>query len=323
MSCIDKIERYFIPNEIVVSLSKIYTFIGKNDHYTSSVKNDLAKIIEDTIQRDTYFLSKMIKLDLSDNRTRLIISKDSSPRTNDETVLYNLKHVIENIQFFASDIDFNAKKILSYINQIYCVKSTNYKSAEEEAKVEEWAKKVAEMTKLESIDRIYLNLHYVIDLYNFEPLTDHNEMLTYLALYIMLLNAHIDCFKFLSLFEALYPKKEELLDQLNNTKFNWAIGHAQTNEFVSYIASIIIDTYKEVDKFIKNYTDDVTSNKTDAILNTILNLPRTFTKEDIRAYHPYVSESTINRVLTKLREENQIKPTGNGRSAKWIKTGMF
>ena len=44
-----------------------------------------------------------------------------------------------------------------------------------------------------------------------------------------------------------------------------------------------------------------------------------FTKEDIRKEYPYVSESTINRALSTLRDQGYIKPLGKGRSAKWTK----
>ena len=82
---------------------------------------------------------------------------------------------------------------------------------------------------------------------------------------------------------------------------------------------MIIDGYKKAEKVIKEYISDKSLHKGDNIENTISNLPRTFTKDDIRAYHPYVSESTINRALAKLKDKNNIKPLGKGRSAKWIR----
>ena len=50
-----------------------------------------------------------------------------------------------------------------------------------------------------------------------------------------------------------------------------------------------------------------------------MKLGETFTKDEIRNKSPYISESTINRTLKRLRDENKIRPNGVGRSATWIK----
>ena len=71
-----------------------------------------------------------------------------------------------------------------------------------------------------------------------------------------------------------------------------------------------------------DFYDIVLSIKSTNIENTINKLPNIFTKDQIREIHPYVSESTINRALQKLRDENKIKPLGKGRSAKWRKISL-
>ena len=80
MNCLSKLDHYIIPNDIVVSLSKIYRFIGNNEFYINSLGNDLSKVIENTVNKDAFYLSKILKLDVSEARTKLIIEKNSSPR---------------------------------------------------------------------------------------------------------------------------------------------------------------------------------------------------------------------------------------------------
>lgn len=80
MSTVLNIERFIIPNDIVVSLTKIYTWIGKNKDLREIVKSDYQKIVDQTIERDTFFLSQILELDVTDARTRLIITKNSTPR---------------------------------------------------------------------------------------------------------------------------------------------------------------------------------------------------------------------------------------------------
>ena len=65
MKCLSKIEHVAIPNDIVVSLSKIYRRIGNNDYYIKSLGNDINKVIELTVEKDAYYLAKILKLELS------------------------------------------------------------------------------------------------------------------------------------------------------------------------------------------------------------------------------------------------------------------
>ena len=85
------------------------------------------------------------------------------------------------------------------------------------------------------------------------------------------------------------------------------------------MVNLILDACEKAEKIIYDYKVDQNISKGDNIEHTINRLPNVFTKEQIRMIHPYVSESTINRALQKLRDEDKIKPLGKGRSAKWRK----
>jgi len=77
--------------------------------------------------------------------------------------------------------------------------------------------------------------------------------------------------------------------------------------------------YDQINELIRNYEFDSQLNKSNNIENTINKLPDVFSKDDIRNVHPYISDSTINRTLKRLRDDEKIRPLGKGRSAKWIK----
>ena len=98
MFCLLNIDHYVIPNDIVVKLSKIYRYIGNNDFYLNSLGSDLSKVIDLTVEKDAYFLAKILKLDISEARAKLIITKDSSPRNKEEMTLSNLKELLSGIQ---------------------------------------------------------------------------------------------------------------------------------------------------------------------------------------------------------------------------------
>ena len=68
MSCIENANRAIIPNDVIASLTEIYRYIGKSDNYYKVTINDYDRIVSQTIERDTFFLAKLVGLDITDNR---------------------------------------------------------------------------------------------------------------------------------------------------------------------------------------------------------------------------------------------------------------
>ena len=141
-----------------------------------------------------------------------------------------------------------------------------------------------------------------------------------MSLYILFLKADLNVFNYISFFELLYSNYNEFNDKLLDASYNWHDGISQPTSFIRFMIKLILEAYGRADKIIKEYKIDQNLSKGDNIEHTINKLQNIFTKDQIRLIHPYVSESTINRALQKLRDENKIKPLGKGRSAKWIKT---
>lgn len=333
MSCILNIDRFVIPNDIVVMLCNIYQHIGKNANYRTTVGNDLAKVVEGTIERDAFFLAKMLKIELSETRMRLIITKDSAPRTREESILYNIKEILTIFQNKTANVQFQSNDIHNMINFVY--KKMNIKfdytdsgkravlqSQSNKSKrliLDECTQVLERTIHFNKYEKICLYLHYFIDLYNLKPFTDKNDSAAFLILYLLLFKSELECFKYNSFYEMLTSNFKEFNEELNKASVNWHEGYAHTFEFVRLICKMILKSYEDAEKMLKNYQYDKRLKKGENIENTILNMRDIFSKEDIRAFHPYVSESTINRALISLRDRGYIEPLGKGRSAKWIR----
>lgn len=333
MNCISKLDHYIIPNDIVVTLSKIYRFIGNNEFYINTLGSDLNRVIDTTVQKDAYFLSKILKLDISEARARLIIEKNSSPRNKEENTLYNLKDTLSAIQQKFQLVSLQSNEIFNMVNYIYShyngikfdlseggqslLQSQSNKS--KRLILEEMNDIISLNLRSEKFEKITLFLNYFVDFYNLRPFVSKNEVISLVILYQLILIADINAFKYVSFFEMLYFDFSTFTDQLCKASVNWKEGYAQTTEFVRYFLNLVIKAYKQTDKIIKDYRFDSTNKKVDNIESTILSMKSVFTKEEIRIANPYVSESTINRALISLREQGYIEPLGKGRSAKWIR----
>ena len=334
MHCLSKLDHYIIPNDVVCMLGKIYRFIGNNDFYINSLGNDLSKVTLKTIYTDTYYLKKILNLDISEARTKLLIYKSSTPRTKVEKLLVNIKEAITIIQNKYETMGLQSNDLFNIINMLYSnysridfdnIDDNSYSiflsqsSKSKRLIVNKMNDIMLDNINNERYDKIILSLHYFIDLYNLKPFVSKNETLSLLILYQLILNSDLNTFKYVSFFELLYNDYDDFSLELTNASVNWKENLSQTISFVRYFLNLILNAYKNTDAIIKNYLFDKNNKKYENLEVTILSFNDLFTKEDIRAIHPYVSESTINRTLNTLKEEGKITPLGKGRSAKWIK----
>lgn len=333
MKCLSKIEHVAIPNDIVVSLSKIYRRIGNNDYYIKSLGNDINKVIELTVEKDAYYLAKILKLELSESRMRLIITKDSSPRTKEEKTLYNIKEILQSIQQKYQNLRLQSNDLYNIINYVYShypkikfsmseanrsvLQSQGMKS--KRLVLDQMNDIVEKLLRKNGCERINLYLHYFVDLVNLKPFESRNDTLSLLILYQLILSSDLNAFKYVSFFELLYKNYDDFQMELSKASANWNEGYSQTNEFIRFLLKTFETAYTSTDRIIKDYNFDRINKKYENIESVILSMQSIFTKEDIRKEYPYVSESTINRALSTLRDQGYIKPLGKGRSAKWTK----
>lgn len=326
MSCIENINRYIVPNDVIKTLMSIYKYIGKNETYNEITKSNISKIVEQTIQRDAFFLAKILNLELTDSRLRLIITKNSAPRNREETVLFNIIEVLNDIQMNYDKYNVRSNDQLNMINYIYQNQNIKY-DTKEDGVYKEKSKRLYldELTEVlydrnNQVENIILTLNYFVDLINVKAFTTQNKTSSLITLYILLLKSELHCFSYISFFEFVYERLNEFNDKLLDSSYNWHDGVSQPTPFIRFMLNLILEACEKAEKIIYDYKVDQNISKGDNIEHTINRLPNIFTKEQIRLIHPYVSESTINRALQKLRDENKIKPLGKGRSAKWRKT---
>ncbi len=333
MNCLLNIDHYVIPNDIVVKLATIYRYIGNNDFYLNSLGNDINKVIDLTVEKDAYFLSKILDLDISEARAKLIITKNSSPRNKEETTLANIKELLSGIQQKYHTLKLKSNDLYNMINYVYShyssIKFGMYegkRSVLQSQSMESKRKILDEMSDLVDkyitnnlYEKIILYIHYFIDLSNLSPFESKNATIAYLTLYQLILSADLNAFKYVSFFEMLYNNYYNFSNELCKASVNWKEGYAQTTEFVRYFLALIEKAYNSTDQIIKNYQYDKTNKKYENIESSILSMKTIFTKDEIRQMYPYVSESTINRALVSLRDMGLIEPLGKGRSAKWTR----
>lgn len=333
MSNFTNLFQYIMPSDVMMDMLKTYKWLGKNKVYQEQLNNNLNAIIDQTIERDTYFLASIMNLEVSDSRMRLLITKNSEPRTKDERIITKLKDVLLTISKTANQYPFNSSDLLSMINTIY---GKNYAEFIPDVIPGSRKKQIATRSvrhlfnstideynlyfEKNQYEHIILSLVLYIEIINLNPFTKGNELVKYLALYYMFLRCDVECFKYVSFFEILYDNLEIFNKEQVVASLNYKDGFINISSLARIAFKIINSGYLRLEEVCRKYYYEEKFNKSDIIENTIRQLPTVFTKEDIRAHHPYVSEATINRVLIKLKDDGYIVPLSKGRSARWMKT---
>ncbi len=333
MSNFSHLNQYILPADLLMDMLKIYEYLGKNTIYQEKLAENEETIKEQILERDTYFLASMLGIDLSDNRLRLIITKNSQARSKEEKVVANIKGVLRSIRTNANEHTFNSSDILAMLNNVYgknLIKfSTVLEGGNKKKKVPARSKRFTFDSMLdeytiyfekEKYERIFLSLMAYVEMINIQPFTDGNDLASMFMLYYMILRSRVFCFNYVSFFELMVKHQEKFKAERIFASLNYHEGYIQLFGITRLTFNIIEEAYRELEALIKNYSYEISVSKSDNVEHTIYKLPNIFTKDDIRNLHPYVSEATINRVLIKLRDIGYINPLGKGRSAKWIKT---
>ncbi len=334
MYCLNNIERLSYPSKLVMELTKLYLYKGKGYFYESLFKSDAQTMFKETVEKDTYYACKVLKLKISDSRLKLLISKNNQPKTNDEKIASHLKTVFKIIQDKGDKLEITdnefialAKKIFNGAKEV----AYAYETVEVQVNLLKEKKRVYQREKIKELLEIYVHLlnkdtieatqlatNFYVDLVNLKPYTTENEFLCLLIYYCLLCKERFHVFKYVSFFETYYNIQDDFQSKLTKASYNWDSGFSQTDELNQLTIQMMLNGYYQIESKCRSYSFDKGIKKIESVESSILKLGEIFTKDEIRAQNPYLSDSTINRALENLKREKKIRANGTGRSATWI-----
>lgn len=336
MNCLKNLERLTYSSEQVYKLTALYTYKGKDFHYESVCKNYMQGIITRTIEKDTYYASKLLNINISDSRRTAILKRNSEPKNNDERIFSNLKELFGIIQKKIKDMDLTANEYLSLANRVFkgVLKiEFSYELVDVRNGLFVEKKKVSKRNTLEDMVTILRNsievkkmeptqviTNMYIDLLHSDIFNQKNEFIALLATYCLFFRQRFNMFKYVSFFEEYYNKLNEFKNKEISASYNWEAGFARTDMLNDAFIELMLNGYEHVQSLSDDYEFDRQLTKKDNVAAAIMKIPgTTFTKADVKKACPHLSDSTIQRALDTLKEQKKIAPNGTGRSATWTK----
>lgn len=329
MSNFTALNNYQLPVDVLLDLLSIYNLNGKNELAVKALGEKNEHLEKKTIENNTIALIKFLKLNISADRIRLLITKDSAPRNKEEKCALAIKQVLISIKrsAFTDNLPINSSDILDFLKHIY---GNNIRFNMDDFVIHGSRKRSIRFefnSVLDELDQYFSRKQFepiclsciaMMEMYNIKPYSEYNTLAFILTFYYLLLRCRIVSFKYVSFVELFIKHQQEIETTITSGSINYDQGTLFFTSFIQLTLKLIKSSYDLLDEILISNNFEKRAHKSDHIEQAIINeVPDLFSKEDIIKLYPDVSLSTIMRALTKLHKMNYIIPLGRGRNAKW------
>ena len=342
MKSLEKIKVNLVTHEVFKNTTTLYYEMGKTPVYEAVFQKNIDYIKNQVANQNAeYFFKIFFAADfpIRENRYRTLLLDSSVANNKSEQLYKNLIEIfhkihVENVDPFNLHLGEIHDLFNLLFNGVLSKEKLKYRrfgkkkgmflseSQSMREELEKYLEELASISKERSIEPIFLNLNFMVDFINMEVFDmPYNHSLGVLIFYTLMLENHFKAANYLSFFQRLNLYKVDYQEIFNRIEVQSKQGIPDLMPLMNFFINIFNSFYMELKEVSRDYQydEDLSINKTDYVENTIIKLGDVFSKEDIRERHPSISDSTINRTLKRLADENIIRAVGVGRSAKWAK----
>ncbi|MFW6025567.1 MAG: Fic family protein [Candidatus Woesearchaeota archaeon] len=338
----EKLKNKNIPMKIVKLIAKINEYKGKQDLYTEQSPQVLEKLKEVAIIQSTKASNSIEGIVVTDKRFNKIMKDDTRLKDRSEGEIAGYRDVLNTIHTSYDDIPVNPNIILQLHRDLYKYVSANggnwknqnniigeilpsgekhvrfkpLNAAETPEAMGELCEYLNTEMSEENIDSLILIGSFILDFLCVHPFNDGNGRISRLLTLLLLYKYDYKVGRFISLEKIIEESKSSYYETLNKSSVGWHDGDHNIFIWLDYFLGTLLAAYKEFENRV-GIVKNKKGNKSYRVEQAVKNILGTFTKEDIRQACPDVSDSTINRVFKKLKEEGVIEVLGKGRSAEW------
>jgi len=321
-------------------MTSLYQQIGMNDYYDEHFSKSLEFYKHKSAEDNAKDFFKLFVPDfkpIPNARFQSLVLDSSTANNRSEQLYKNILLVFRKIHYDSHEpFQLNLmeiRELIAYIfkdvRQIPRYRKVNKKkSLFNEKKVslrevlETYLEDVNDLIKENEIEPFFLYMNFMVDFINMQIYDfEYNEIIGALIFYILMIENGLKVSHYIGFFPKLITMKERYFKLLHQSSYQWEEGLGDVIPLTLFMIRIYRSMYDDLYDLSRDFKFDQDLNilKTDFIENIVLKMPETFSKKDIRKKYPHVSDSTINRTLKRLQDEDKIRSLGKGRSAKWVK----
>ena len=333
-----------ISNSNIINLiSKIHEYKGKQSYLLDTKKDTLETLLKVAKIESTSSSNKIEGIYTTDKRIKEIVNQKLEPKNRNEEEIAGYRDVLSLIHENYDYIDITQNTILQLHRDLYKYtgysyggkfkNSQNYIEEENEKGekrirftplnavetpigIEELCKSYNELVNNESCDLLVLIPIFILDFVSIHPFNDGNGRMSRLLTLLLLYKANYLVGKYISIEKIIEETKDSYYDTLEKSSVKWHDNKNDYSYFVEYYLGIILNAYKEFDSRI-NIAENKKITAYDRIIDIFKDNIIPIDKAFIMNKCPDLSETTIERVLNKLLNEDKIVKISGGRYTKY------
>lgn len=327
-------------NEILGYISQIHEFKGKLSNIKLKNKAKINKLVEIAKIQSTEASNKIEGIVTTSTRIKQICENKTMPKTRDEKEILGYRNVLNTIHENYEFIPVKSSYILQLHKDLYkfseksiCGKFKNVQNYISETRadgssfvrfqplepyetpdaIDRLCEEFNIAISKDDVDPLILIPIFILDFLCIHPFNDGNGRMSRLLTLLLLYKQEYNVGKFISIEKIIEETKGRYYDALQSSSTNWSDNTNNPTEFIKYLLSVILNAYRDFE-----IRANILLEKKSKALSQVQDIIKTkigkFTKADIVALCPTLSETTIERCLKELLDKNLIEKHGERKS---------
>lgn len=336
--------RKMLTADIVSLLTSIHEFKGRQLQIENKNVNVLTTLVEVAKIQSTDASNKIEGISTSDERLKKIVKEKTRPKTRSEKEIAGYRDVLSTIHESYDYIPPRASMILQLHRDLYKFTGSavggNYKNSDNVISEEQsdgtktvrfhpvpaWETpeyingicySYEDALHDDEIDELVLIPMFILDFLCIHPFSDGNGRMSRLLTLLLMYRAGYTVGKYISIEKLIADSKETYYEVLQESSYNWHEGKNDYTPFVRYTLGILAAAYREFEKRAA-FIVDRSFSKFDRIREIIKGRIGPLTKTEIMENCPDISQVTVQRALSGLLKNEEIKKIGGGRYTKYV-----
>ncbi len=328
-------------NEILGYISQIHEFKGKLFNIELKNKAKINKLVEIAKIQSTEASNKIEGIITTATRIKQICENKTTPKNRDEKEILGYRIVLNTIhenyefipvkssyilqlhrdlyKFSEKSIGGKFKNVQNYISETKADGSSyvRFQPLEPYATpdaIDRLCEEFNIAVSKEDVDPLILIPIFILDFLCIHPFNDGNGRMSRLLTLLLLYKQEYNVGKFISIEKIIEETKGRYYDALQLSSTNWLDNTNNPTEFIKYMLSVVLKAYRDFETRVK-----ILLEKKSKALVQVQDIIKTkigkFTKADVVSLCPTLSETTIERCLKKLLDQNLIEKHGERKSA--------
>lgn len=323
-----------VPNHLIGQLTAVYELKGKEKLYQLQAPEVLAVLQSRAIIESTESSNRIEGVVASPERVRQIVGQGAAPSNRSEAEIAGYRDVLGYIHASHQFIPVTPNIILQLHRDMFkytsaragawkpvdnTIEATIFRplpAFATPAAMNDLCSDFAEAAAAGSADPLLTTAAFALDFLCIHPFLDGNGRLARLLTTLLFYKAGFTVPRYVGVERLVENTKASYYESLRASSEAWHEGRHSLIPWWEYFLGITLAAYQQLDQKLGG---GELPSKADRVRSAVQVMPPVFSKAELIAICPDISERTVKRVLDELRAARTIEVAQRGRNAMWRK----